>query len=119
MLISWLIAAGLSEAKSVMIGTWLRRNLAAILIVLGSMALSAYLVHKGGEWREAEIRKEWSAKFAAIDEQSRALASERSEMESMIADRVRDALDKAPKVLPPLIDCNIPIDAIKRYNRIK
>lgn len=129
MLISWLIAAGLSEARSVTIGTWLRRNAATIAFCIGVMCAALYLVHKGGEWREQEIRQQWAAKFQDITRMSDELQSERAAMNAEIEQRVKDAIASLPKPaaqLPQMlqpsavtVDCSIPIDAIRKYNRIK
>lgn len=127
--ISWLIWFGVSESTATWIATsrFLRR---AALVMLAAAALASvcwYLIHIGGERKEAEIRRVWAAKFAAMANEGRRLAADRQRANLDVAARVREAVDGLPVITithvtepgkcppPPTLTR----DAVRKLNRIK
>ncbi len=132
--IKFFLWIGFSETRAIAIASskWLWQLVlsfvAGALILLGCL----YLIYLGGEWREASIAKHWAKKNAEIETQTKALASDRANIDTTVRERVRAALDaakqepEAPKpvgVAPAvtrLTQCEeLPADAAKRLNRIK
>lgn len=104
-LIALLIKAGLSETRSIAVGTVIAQHVLAIVVAIGLVVYTIWLTHLGGEWREASIKAQWDEKFKQVRALDEELTQRRGKLDSEIAIAVKAAIDNLPKAEPVPPSC--------------